>query len=112
MDIAGSRSYPDLTGLAELVQKIRMLKSDLSRIIAQPYRPNNEVGGSNPISVFVICCCLYYPSSATSCELYLKIEYVQTANTFLKCAVLNRYHRPCFNIVVVDGFCTNLREPI
>lgn len=33
MNIANSRSYPDATRLAELVQKIRVLKLDLSRII-------------------------------------------------------------------------------
>lgn len=33
MSNAESRSYPDATRLAELVQKIRILKLDLSRII-------------------------------------------------------------------------------
>jgi hypothetical protein len=33
MSTAGSRSYPDSTRLAELVQKIRLLKSDLSGMI-------------------------------------------------------------------------------
>jgi hypothetical protein len=33
MSIADSRAYPDATLLAELVQKIHVLKLDLSRII-------------------------------------------------------------------------------
>jgi hypothetical protein len=33
MSTAGSGSYPDATRLGELAQKIRVLKSDLSRII-------------------------------------------------------------------------------
>jgi hypothetical protein len=35
MDDAGSRSYPDGARLAELVQKIRVIKLELSRIIEQ-----------------------------------------------------------------------------
>ena len=42
MNIANSRSYPDATRLAELVQKIRVLKLDLSRIIE--HSRNSKVG--------------------------------------------------------------------
>jgi hypothetical protein len=42
MGDAGSRSYPDPTHLAELVQKIRVLKLDLSRIIR--HSRNSKVG--------------------------------------------------------------------
>jgi hypothetical protein len=42
MGTTGSRSYPDSTRLAELVQKIRIIKLDLSRIIEQSR--NSKVG--------------------------------------------------------------------
>lgn len=42
MSTAGSRSYPDAARLAELVQKIRVLRLDLSRIIA--HGRNSKVG--------------------------------------------------------------------
>jgi len=42
MSTAGSRSYPDSSRLAELVQKIRVLKLDLGRIIER--RRNSKVG--------------------------------------------------------------------
>jgi hypothetical protein len=42
MSNAGSRSYPDSTRLAELVQKIRVLKLDLGRFIE--HSRNSQVG--------------------------------------------------------------------